>query len=642
MKQTFTTLAKRFANRAATLAVAMASVVFVATATSCADDETTTPSGNFTEGVQPPSKTTFDRNMQAAKMGLSFTTESSYKLDVDNAEMITLLTGIEGSKGGTHTVEFELSANESSDPRTGSIYITVKGHNRTKLFEITQAGNSITEVVKWIDERLSKEYYWLDEYVEKRGTFDYGLAYNKFLSSSLMSLTTNIDDGGVYSDGTRYLYSYIHAIDQTRADGDGSTLPTVNSYGIWLSSYFVPIEDGVYAMAVDHVYPSSPAAEAGLKRGDMIYKVNGENLPSLDTNYSKARQIWSDLQHGTGSVEIAYKTLDTEQSKYVDKSATLNSAAYSENPVAYCDILPLEEKHNPDGKKVGYISYLSFDADFDKPLVDSIQMLADKGATDVILDLRVNSGGSLNSCIYLSSMMVDDSYNDKHFVRLLHNPKNKRYEDVDYSVVDQYVSASEVADLPRLGLKKLWVIASEFSASASELVIVGLRGLDLPIEVIGTTTEGKNNGMEVQERTIDGVTYEFAPITFFIENAKGFSDYGDGIEPEVNLADYINDTSVSDNLRSMCRMFPVPNIDWGVYNRDIALAEAVTRIGLGKSLFDKAEDAESVFQPSLSTRAQMPALEVAGKINAPVNNGRRISGLYVTEAEMAAHQKSNE
>lgn len=638
MKHNITTIVKSLARRVAALVVVVACLAFAASAVGCSEDDPAS-NINYTEGVVMPQKTSFERNMQSASLGLSFTTESGYKLDVDNAEMIILKTGMESSTGGLHTVEFDLTANESTESRTGAIYITVKGHNRMKLYEFTQSGAAaVSEVTRWVDERLRNEYYWLDEYNEKRGTFDLSLAFDKYLSTSLMSLTTNTGDGGYLSDGSRYLYSNIKKESSTRAVMAVEE-PTISSFGMVISSLLVGLDQkGTLAFCVDHVYPSSPAAEAGIKRGDMIYKVNGKST----TDMTEAKQIFYDLQYGTGTMEITLKTADLEKGQYVDATYSLTAADYKENPVAYCDILPIDENANPDGKKVGYISYLSFDADFDQSLIESISSLAEKGATDVVLDLRTNSGGSVNSALYLSSMLLDESYADKHFTTLKHNPKNTRFEDERCKLVKSYTDPNtlSMSDLPNLGIDKLWVIVSQLSASASEMVIVGMLGIDVPVFVVGEQTEGKNCGMEVIERTIDGDTYVYAPITFLNENAKGFSDYDDGIEPDVDLTKYIDDESVAENLRDMCYFYPIPRAEWGEYKRDIALAEMVKQICQGTSLF-ASSSASSFVEPALTTRSQgAPMLRKGGRVSLPANDLRR-QGMYLTEAEMERIDKDN-
>jgi hypothetical protein len=57
-------------------------------------------------------------------------------------------------------------------------------------------GKQVSEVVKWMDERLQKEYMWMDEYNNKHSSFDRTLEWDEYLGATLLSMTTNMDDGG--------------------------------------------------------------------------------------------------------------------------------------------------------------------------------------------------------------------------------------------------------------------------------------------------------------------------------------------------------------------------------------------------------------------------------------------------------------
>ena len=88
-----------------------------------------------------------------------------------------------------------------------------------------------------------------------------------------------------------------------------------------------------------------------------------------------------------------------------------------------------------------------------------------------------------------------------------------------------------------LGLKKIYVLVSETTASASEMVINGLRGLDIEVNLIGMPTNGKNVGMEGVVRSFHNYDFLLFPVSFYIENAKGFRDYSDGFTPDVQIDD---------------------------------------------------------------------------------------------------------
>lgn len=69
---------------------------------------------------------------------------------------------------------------------------------------------------------------------------------------------------------------------------------------------------------------------------------------------------------------------------------------------------------------------------------------------------------------------------------------------------------------------RVYCLVGNGTASASELVINSLEGIDLDVILIGEKTTGKNVGMEYEEYTVRNNTYRVVPITFQSYNAKGF------------------------------------------------------------------------------------------------------------------------
>lgn len=488
-------------------------------------------------------------------------------------------------------------------------------------------GKQVSEVVKWMDERLQKEYMWMDEYNNKHSGFDRTLEWDEYLGATLLSMTTNMDDGGG-TGADRYIYSNIQHVGSSRA-ATRASFPTVTGYGIEPCYYVVGVSNiegytkDDYGFVVEHTYAGSAAAEAGLRRGDVLLKVDGKTI----TKSSYSDIFYSLFYEPSGSVTITARTFNDEAKEYEYKDFDLAPSSYEANPVAYSGVLDVDkQKYNVGDKKIGYLSYMAFDGDFDDALVEAMQSLAEEGVTDMILDLRINGGGHVNSSILLASMLLDESYvhPDKIYARLKHNPNNKVYSDQDISLEKNYRPSGQTTlkDLPNIGIKKLYLICSEHTASASEMVIVGLRGLDVEVTLIGNTTEGKNCGMEVTEKSFDGETYEFSPITFMNENGKGFSDYGEGIVPEVNLAALAENSSVSQKLQSKCAYFPIPLTTWDDVKNDIALEEAVMQI-CGSSLFGSSASAES------STRASVEMLPQPMKQHKLVQRDVKKRGMYI-------------
>ena len=136
-------------------------------------------------------------------------------------------------------------------------------------------GNSAENqsIINYIDQRLESEYYWLDEVVEKRNSFNRYNSWDRYLQASLTKLETNLDDGYLNSRGERVLYSYIPRLsDSTRGQTTG--------FGILLHYTIVIVDstNNLYGFIIEHIYEQSPAAAMGLQRGDIITRVDGKYI----------------------------------------------------------------------------------------------------------------------------------------------------------------------------------------------------------------------------------------------------------------------------------------------------------------------------------------------------------------------------
>ena len=164
-----------------------------------------------------------------------------------------------------------------------------------------------------------------------------------------------------------------------------------------------------------------------------------------------------------------------------------------------------------------------------------------------------------------------------------------------------------------LGLSSLYVITSYNTASAAELVISSLKGIDFPVKMIGCRTEGKNVGMTVSETTYKGRRFQFSPVTFWVRNAKGWGDYKDGIEPD----EYVNNDN-GNYADDADNVFPYSFGDWGNMDYNIALQWAYCDI-TGTARWTHTPDAAKA---CLMTPVDMqPAARVQGRFgNLNYNN----------------------
>lgn len=564
-----------------------------------------------------------------SSVSFSFSTTTGFVLDTDKTSIAEFLTPEQSSVGGTYNSTVKVKANTSTSERKIGIYITLNGGERELMLTITQEAQTMDDitdaVLKHVDERLQYEYYWLDEYNEKRATFDPTLAADEYLDESLLSLTTNMADGGIDYRGNRYIYSYIYALNAASA---GTRAQSVSGYGVLMSMNYWAMNDAgtEFGLAVEHVYPDSPADKAGLKRGDIVSQYNGSKITANNIN-----QAFQDLYYSLSN-NISIGVYDSATKKTTTMS--FSTGAYQENPVAASMVLELE-----DGPKVGYLSYLGFDSAFDSELISAMKKLKDNGAEEMILDLRLNGGGSVNSSTILGSMLLDASYNDKTYAVLVRNPANKKA-----SSTCKITSAYNGQSLPRLGIERLFVIATDNTASASEMVISGLRGLGVEVIVIGTTTEGKNCGMDVTNYTHKGVTYEYAPITFMNFNATSYEqylagqpyfDYPEGIEADCDM-EYYAVNAKDDVVKQLAGFYPIPMEPWGETSQDVAMIEALMQIQ-GKTLLTFVSESSNAHKTINLQSAHKLGNVTRAAGNAPlIEKPIRKGGATLTEQERIA------
>ncbi len=602
------------------MVVLMAALMSCVTSCSSDDVDSTDVGGS---GVTISGNSTINIGSAGGEITISFNTSSSYTLTTDNPQMVTIKSGASGTSGQNRAT-LQVSENSSDGERWAEISISVSGYATTKIYTIVQSYSvsvdTRDEVMKWVDQRLKEEYYWLDIYGKavENGAVDYTLSndyqskgfsnpYSEFLDRTLLSLEGNEADGSKDEDGNHTsLYSRIS---RTSA-ASSSTRSGSSVQGFGLGTYIilqVSQNPNNYAFPIDYVYPDSPAAKAGLKRGDRIYEINGAKLS--DSNYADA---WRTLNYGTsGSLSIGYQVVVDGESQI--KTINLAAGTYSPNPIAYSKVLDLPAELNPSGKKIGYLSYLGFEADYDNDLISAMTSLAAQGVEEMVLDMRLNGGGSVDTSIKLASMMLSESEVGGVYAYLRRH-KDNPYGDETCNIVKNNPATGQ--DLPNLNLSHLWVITTNWTASASEMVIKGLEGLDIPVKMIGLRTEGKNCGMDVMERVFGAYKYSYAPITFMNYNAKEDNDYADGIVPDTNFDDWLSKPILDENgnpqkneqgqymyksnfddlhLQRYIDRFPVPECDWAVVENDgenpfdVALYEAIMQINGTTALVPRTE-----------------------------------------------------
>lgn len=265
---------------------------------------------------------------------------------------------------------------------------------------------------------------------------------------------------------------------------------------------------------------NSPASVKGMRRGTEIISVDGEPLLNGDLGIINAG-----LMPSTLGEEHTFVIKDLNSS--TTRTVVLESSAIIEYPIHTSSVI---QKPNSN-KKIGYLVLNTFAAaTAERQLVDIIEFFKKIAIDEVILDLRYNGGGYVAISAELGTMISGIEATNQIFTELTYNDKqiNKNilipFPTTTYGIAKSYGSGIQ---LPTLDLSRVYIIASRNTASASELLINGLRGIDFEVVLIGNSTVGKPYGWVPEDNC--GTTY--STIQFMTANAKGFGDFSDGFVP---------------------------------------------------------------------------------------------------------------
>lgn len=273
---------------------------------------------------------------------------------------------------------------------------------------------------------------------------------------------------------------------------------------------------------IRYVLPGSSAAEKGLERGMIFDQINGESLTAT-----------SDFQELTSGENYSIRLAEFSDDELIstDETISLQKRILQENPIYYSDILDF------DTAQIGYLVYNNFRGEYDAELNAVFQNFQTENIDELIIDLRYNTGGSVESCKDLASM-ITGLYNNQVFATQKFNA-NSAPVDI---LFDTSIRNGE--QINSLGLSKVYILTSRQSASASELLINSLNAY-IDVVQIGETTVGK---FEASRTVYDapnynrrnaniGHTYALQPLISKLENANGHGDYVNGLVPQYMITE---------------------------------------------------------------------------------------------------------
>lgn len=362
-------------------------------------------------------------------------------------------------------------------------------------------------------------------------------------SDSVLPLPEEPDEpvvAGIYEDENRWVYGQMNHYYLWRKDMPDSlscdyTVDPVTfykallspedrfSYSIRNTDYTGNIECADYGFAYQKyktlgneellqvLYVSSGTLKKqGLRRGDWLKFLKPE------------RFIHGGMK---GGIFEPFDTLDIKK---------LHSRTSSQTTVYLDSIYQIKDK------KIGYLCYLEFEKVSD--LQKTFEKFYNNQIDELILDLRYNPGGLVNTCRYLCNSIVSEEGYEKIFQQCTYNDRlSEEYKRrTGSSITMEYYDVPDMdggqvlgTRLYGLNLKRVYVLTSENTASASEATIICLRPY-MDVVVIGEKTYGKGVGSV----TIADSKYKYMlqPIIMRYYNADMETTPDDGIPVDIEIA----------------------------------------------------------------------------------------------------------
>ena len=258
---------------------------------------------------------------------------------------------------------------------------------------------------------------------------------------------------------------------------------------------------------ITFVFKKSDFYVEGVKRSWQILKINGTTV-----------QPFTDISDYLNGNTVG--TIDQFTFKKPDETLTDISSSrkvIKMNTVIHADTLHVS------GKIVGHLVFKSFIEPSIAELDSVFLIFMNAGVQELILDLRYNGGGRMDVTIKLASLISGPSTDGSLLLKYVHNDKQTAYNS-DVNFENEPLA---------LNLQRVLIISSRGTASASEVIINGLKPY-IDVKIIGDNTYGKPVGMHTWTYA---ETYAFVPISFKMLNFANEGDYYEGLPADSYIED---------------------------------------------------------------------------------------------------------
>ena len=246
---------------------------------------------------------------------------------------------------------------------------------------------------------------------------------------------------------------------------------------------------------INRIFKGSPAEEAGVKRGDILYRV-GEDLFVTADNLQDA----VDIMRGVPGTDVDVTFL--RDGKEITLTITRKEISVNQIESAMLD------------DEIGYICLYQFAGDAEIEFENALKELVDNGAKGIVIDLRDNPGGWVEQARYIADLFMDEG----ELCYLVYRDGTEEH--------DEYLTKDGKYDV------KIVVLVNEYSASSSEILTGALHDC-ADAKVVGTTSYGKGIIQIVMPVGNEGAGFQMTIAQYYTPN--GTAVHGEGIAPDYEV-----------------------------------------------------------------------------------------------------------
>lgn len=359
-------------------------------------------------------------------------------------------------------------------------------------------------------------------YVAYRSNKNYVNTGNEYINELVKSYNNitanyydNIDEKSLVDAAINGMLNYLGDPYTTYLDKTNTNSLTDALAGTYEGIGIEVSKNGNNEIEVKTVFDDTPSSEAGLLVGDVILKINEEDVTTKTTTDAVA------IIKSSKSSNIKLQIKRNEEIKDID---VVRKELYL--PVVSSELL------NQNDKNIGYIAVEKFSETVFEQFSKELNKLEKNSLDGLIIDLRNNTGGFLVGATKMAELFLEKG-------KVIYSLQSKLDNEVTKDETD------EKRDY------KVYILVNKSSASASEILAAALK-YSYGAKLVGTTTYGKGK-VQKTSKLSDGTMYKYT-------SAKWLTPSGDcidgiGLSPDLNVElseEYANNmTKENDNQLQM-------------------------------------------------------------------------------------------